>query len=62
MMTRKDYVETSKILADFRDSLCSSPEGETDFEGLVYRFSVMFAEDNARFDSRRFEDACFGED
>jgi hypothetical protein len=61
-MTRKDYVETAKILADFQNSIGDSPYGEATFQGLVYRFSAMFENDNPRFDSERFENACFGED
>lgn len=61
-MTRKDYIETAKILLDFKDSIGSDHDGEQTFEGLVDRFSIMFENDNPRFDSDRFADACFGED
>ena len=56
MMTRKDYIETANILADFRDSL-----EEHIFDGLVNRFAIMFQDDNPRFDDVRFENACWGE-
>lgn len=55
-MTRKDYVETANILADFRNVL-----DENVFDGLVNRFAIMFQDDNPRFDDVRFENACWGE-
>jgi hypothetical protein len=53
MMTRKDYVETAKILNKFVDSIDS-----TDFDELVFQFSEWFLSDNPRFDESRFYDAC----
>ena len=63
MMTRKDYVSTANILAGVRDSLLSlGAEGEDIFSNLVADFAEMFEEDNERFQSERFDNACWGED
>lgn len=60
MMTRKDYVETARILADSRDSLLSlGLEGEQIFENLVSDFITMFQDDNERFIVSKFADACW---
>jgi hypothetical protein len=60
MMTRKDYVYTASILADTRESLLSlGHEGEVVFETLVVDFAEMFKNDNDRFLSGRFFDACW---
>jgi hypothetical protein len=61
MMTRKDYVTTAEILSDFRDDICSSPEGEDTFNNLVEAFTEMFLADNDRFITRKFYSACYGE-
>jgi hypothetical protein len=53
MMTRKDYVETAKILNQFADSIDSHV-----FNDLVFEFSEWFAADNPRFDEDKFYDAC----
>jgi flavodoxin len=53
MMTRKDYVETAKILNKFVDDIDSN-----DFDQLVFEFSEWFASDNPRFDESKFYDAC----
>lgn len=53
MMTRKDYIETAKILNKFSDSIDSH-----DFENLVFEFSEWFLSDNPRFDEQKFFDAC----
>ena len=53
MMTRKDYVETAKILNKFVDVIDAS-----DFDELVFQFSEWFASDNPRFDEQKFYDAC----
>jgi DNA-binding MarR family transcriptional regulator len=59
-MTRKDYVETARILADSRDSLLSlGLEGEQIFENLVSDFITMFQDDNERFIVSKFADACW---
>ena len=62
MMTRKDYVETARILSDVRESLISlGPEGEDIFGNLVADFAEMFENDNERFQSERFDNTCWGE-
>jgi flavodoxin len=53
MMTRKDYIETAKILNKFSDSIDSH-----DFDNLIFEFSEWFASDNPRFDESKFYDAC----
>jgi len=53
MMTRKDYVETAKILNQFADRIDSH-----DFEDLIFEFSEWFSADNPRFDENKFYDAC----
>lgn len=56
MMTRKDYIETAKILNQFVDEIDSKA-----FQGLVFEFSEWFASDNPRFDENKFWDACVKE-
>jgi hypothetical protein len=53
MMTRKDYVETARILNKFVDCI-----DKNDFDDLVFEFSEWFASDNPRFDEQKFYDAC----
>ena len=53
MMTRKDYVETAKILNQFVDEIDSKT-----FQDLVFEFSEWFSLDNPRFDEDKFWDAC----
>ena len=53
MMTRKDYIETARILNKFSDSIDSN-----DFQDLVFEFSEWFSSDNPRFDENKFWDAC----
>ena len=53
MMTRKDYVETARILNNFVDVI-----DKNDFDDLVFQFSEWFASDNPRFDESKFYDAC----
>jgi hypothetical protein len=53
MMTRKDYVETAKILNMFADNMDSHV-----FNDLVFEFSEWFSADNPRFDENKFYDAC----
>jgi len=53
MMTRKDYVETAKILNQFTNEMDSKT-----FQDLVFEFSEWFAADNPRFDENKFWDAC----
>ena len=52
-MTRKDYVETAKILNQFVDGMDSHV-----FNDLVFEFSEWFSADNPRFDENKFYDAC----
>jgi hypothetical protein len=60
MMTRKDYVETADILAGVRPALESlGLAGEQIFSDLANDFAEMFANDNDRFQSGRFFDACW---
>ncbi len=56
MMTRKDYVETAKILNMFVDNIDSHV-----FNDLVFEFSEWFSADNPRFDENKFWDACVKE-
>ena len=53
MMTRKDYVETAKILNLFVDKIDSHQ-----FEDLIFEFSEWFRSDNPRFNENKFWDAC----
>jgi hypothetical protein len=53
MMTRKDYVETAKILNQFVTEIDSKT-----FQDLVFEFSEWFSSDNPRFDEDKFWDAC----
>ena len=53
MMTRKDYVETAKILNLFADNIDSHV-----FQDLIFEFSEWFSADNPRFDEDRFWSAC----
>jgi len=62
MMTRKDYVSTAEILADYRRDFYSTPETADSFEAMVNDFAQMFADDNDRFMRSKFIDACLGED
>jgi len=60
MMTRKDYVSTSFILASAREGLLSlGVEGEIIFENLVSDFISMFQDDNERFIVSKFAEACW---
>jgi DNA-binding MarR family transcriptional regulator len=62
MMTRKDYVETARILADSREAIISlGTEGEEIFSNLVADFAEMFENDNERFQAERFDNACWEE-
>jgi hypothetical protein len=54
MMTRKDYVETAKILNEFIDGIDSHV-----FQDLVFEFSEWFASDNPRFQEDKFSEACY---
>jgi hypothetical protein len=52
MMTRKDYVETARILAYVSDKIHPAV-----FSKTVNDFAEMFAKDNPRFDVERFHQA-----
>ena len=52
MMTRKDYVETAKIL-----NYVSDKTHPAVFSKMVVDFAVMFAKDNPRFDLNKFYEA-----
>lgn len=52
MMTRKDYVETARILAYVSDKIHPAV-----FSKTVNDFAQMFAKDNPRFDVKRFHEA-----
>jgi hypothetical protein len=56
MMTRKDYIETAKILNQFANEIESKQ-----FQDLIFEFSEWFASDNPRFDESKFWDACVKE-
>jgi len=61
-MTRKDYVATAAILNVFLKTYNSEsrPDLVDTFETtLVEPFIDMFQQDNERFDSDRFWEACF---
>ena len=54
MMTRKDYVETAKILNEYVDEIDFSILAD-----IAENFATMFANDNPRFSHQRFIDAVF---
>ena len=56
MMTRKDYIETAKILNQFANEIESKQ-----FQDLIFEFSEWFSADNPRFDENKFWDACVKE-
>ena len=56
MMTRKDYIETAKILNQFANEIDSKQ-----FQDLIFEFSEWFSADNPRFDENKFWDACVKE-
>lgn len=53
MMTRKDYVETAKIISNYREDFPSLR-----YLDLVYDFCDWFAEDNPNFNETKFVQAC----
>ena len=55
-MTRKDYIETAKILNQFANEIDSKT-----FQDLIFEFSEWFSADNPRFDENTFWDACVKE-
>ena len=56
MMTRKDYVTTAEILRGHLSDI-----DDITFDSLVESFALMFREDNDRFLTDKFIDACWGE-
>jgi hypothetical protein len=56
MMTRKDYVTTAEILRGHLSDI-----DDATFDSLVESFAQMFREDNDRFLTDKFVDACWGE-
>ena len=53
MMTRKDYVKVSAILADYQEAM--EPD---EYYAMVMDFGKMMKLDNTRFDLSRFMIAC----
>lgn len=58
-MTANDYMKTAEILREF------CPRSNMDdvmnvaaYHNLVDQFSAMFADDNPRFDTKKFLEAC----
>lgn len=51
-MTRKDYVETARILNKYKTTI-----SETDFIDLTDDFAYMFEKDNPRFNTVKFLEA-----
>ena len=56
MMTRKDYVTTAEILRGHLSDIDYAT-----FDSLVESFAQMFREDNDRFLTDKFVDACWGD-
>jgi hypothetical protein len=53
MMSRKDYVESARILNKYKDVI-----DEKDFTDLIDDFSFMFEKDNPNFIADKFLEAC----
>jgi hypothetical protein len=61
MMTRKDYVRTAEILNDHLVSLSPTDiNGSRNIYDTAKDFAEYFAEDNPRFDEKRFMQAVRG--
>lgn len=54
-MSRKDYVAIAEILNNW---YFNHPINPHDFGDLVGEFSLMFSDENPRFDFDKFEKAC----
>ena len=54
-MSRKDYVAIAEILNNW---YFNHPINEHDFGDLVGEFSLMFSDENPRFDFDKFQKAC----
>ena len=57
MMTRKDYVETARILNKYKDVI-----NENDFADLLDDFSFWFEKDNPNFNTDKFVEAVYKND
>ena len=53
MMTRKDYVAVSHILSDYQEEMDAM-----EYLTMCRDFAKYMAQDNERFDARRFLEAC----
>jgi len=53
MMTRKDYVAVSHILSEYQEVIDA-----VEYLDLCRDFAKYMAQDNDRFDARRFLEAC----
>jgi len=53
MMSRKDYVETARILNKYKQTI-----SEQDYADLTDDFSFMFEKDNPNFIVDKFLEAC----
>lgn len=60
MMTRKDYIATSKILRDYYDKITVAQEEA--FEEMVDRFVAFFEFDNKNFRGDLFWKSIFDEE
>lgn len=55
MATKKDFVKTAEILQNWFNN---HPVNVHDYGDLVGEFSLMFSDENPRFDFEKFEKAC----
>lgn len=53
MLSRKHFKEVATILKDSKNEITNLA-----FENLVLDFSIMFKNDNDRFDLHKFKTAC----
>ena len=65
--TRKTYQAVAEIIAAERAGHSLPADArrqirpEEVLANIQYRFQMMFAEDNPRFDAKRFHEACYGD-
>lgn len=57
-MTRKDYIKIAAVLAVQRPAATCSWEVIARWDNIVRAFSRMLWEDNHRFQSSKFKEAC----
>lgn len=57
MMTHKDYIETARIISNFRARIDNRVPAIM-FMRMMQDFADMFEADNSRFDRERFITAC----